>query len=85
VQRAAKNNISPFIRMSSVGTTDTNNFYFNKNVKYKNNIISLWSYRIPISQRGRTLSFTALLLTASPLIYYLFQLASSSYNKVTTK
>jgi len=85
VQSAGKNNISPCIRKSSVGTTDTNNFYFNKKIKYKNNIISLWSYRIPISQKGRTLSFTALLLTASPLINYLLQLASSSYNKVTTK
>jgi len=85
VQRANKNNISPCFRESSIGTTDNNNFYFNKKIKYKNNIISLWSYRITISQKGRTLSFTALRLTASPLIYYLFQLASSSYNKVTTK
>jgi len=78
-------NISPSFRESSIGTTDNNDFYFNKKIKYKNNIISLWSYRIPINQKGITSSFTALLLTASPLIYYLFQLASSSYNKVTTK
>jgi len=85
VQRADKKNISPSFRKSSIGPTDTNNFYFNKKIKYKNNIISLWSYRIPINQKGRTLSFTAILLTASPLIYYLFQLASYSYNKVTIK
>jgi len=85
VQRVNKNNISPSFRESSVGTTGNNDFYFNKKIKYNNNIISLWSYRIPINQKGRTLSFTALRLNASPLIYYLFQLASSSYNKVTTK
>jgi len=85
VQRADKNNISPCFRESSIGTTDNYNCYFNKKIKYKNNIISLLSYRIPINQKGRTLSFTALLLIVSPLIYYLFQLASSSYNKVTTK
>jgi hypothetical protein len=85
VQRADKNNISSYFRESSVGTTDNNDFYFNKKIKYKNNIISLWSYRIPINPNRRILSFTALLLIASPLIYYLFQLASSSYNKVTTK
>ena len=27
VQRADKNNISPFLRKSSVGTTDTNNWF----------------------------------------------------------
>jgi len=80
VQRADKNNISSYFRESSVGTTDNNDFYFNKKIKYKNNIISLWSYRIPINQKRRTLSSTALRLTASPLIYYLFQLASSSYS-----